>query len=185
MTRCKRTRKKRLTALQKRWCDAMVGEAHGNKARAAQIAGYQAGSRESFSSIGHKLSRQGHVAEHLAKLQEEFEAASGPSARDVKDYLSDVMSGTSGVPLLDAKGNAVLDAQGFPVMITIQRDRLRAAELLLRCMGAFAPEKHQHEVHSTGGMLVLPAPLSDDEWARRFSKGKVIDAEDLEKGRVV
>lgn len=66
------------------------------------------------------------------------------------------------------------------------RDRsaaLTALRELGKLHGAYAPEKHEHEV--TGGVLVAPARVSAAEWTERHVSGRESAAGALEAAEVV
>lgn len=141
----------KLTPKQRRWAEAYVGEAAGNGAKAARIAGYS-GDNEQMAVVGWRNTRNDSIRAVLDAWTESDPLVTGRIER--LRLLAAIARGDA----YDEK----LDAQGNRVLLRVQtKDRLQALKALAEAAGEYI---QRHEVKVDGdleklGMKELTAEL--------------------------
>ncbi len=121
-----------LTVKERVFCDAFV-ETKGNATQAAKDAGYKGKNDAVFRSIGKENLTKPHIQRYLAQFEKVAEEKALMTKEEAMRVLSDL-----------ARSEEVRET-----------DRIRAAELILRCYGAFV---NNVKVEGT-----LPVVLAGDE----------------------
>lgn len=127
----------KLTPKQRRWAEAYVGEACGNGAKAARIAGYT-GTMEQMAVVGWRNARNESIRAVLDAWTESDPLVTGRIER--LRLLAAI-----------ARGDAYderLDNQGGRVEIRVAtRDRLAALKALAEASGEYI-QRHEHKLES-------------------------------------
>jgi hypothetical protein len=119
------TRTPRLTLKQRRFCQAYTGEAEGNGARAAELAGYASKRRDSLKENASRLLRMPHVRAEIDRICAEHPLVASREQR--RALLAKIATG-------ELPGTEV-------------RDRVNALHLLLKSSGDLI-ERRQIEVNA-------------------------------------
>lgn len=125
-----------MTLRQKKFCDEYI--ICGNAAEAAIKAGY---SPKTAKSIGQRLLTYVTVRSYIDQRLEEINSEKIADAEEVLRYLTSVMRGehTEEIPILCGDGVQELTAKEVGA-----KERLKAAEMLGKVTGLFAPGGAQY-----------------------------------------
>ena len=125
-----------MTLRQKKFCDEYI--ICGNATEAAIKAGY---SPKTAKSIGQRLLTYVTVRSYIDQRLEEINSEKIADAEEVLRYLTSVMRGehTEEIPILCGDGVQELTAKGVGA-----KERLKAAEMLGKVTGLFAPGGAQY-----------------------------------------
>uniref|UniRef100_UPI004024A889 terminase small subunit n=1 Tax=Dialister sp. TaxID=1955814 RepID=UPI004024A889 len=132
---------KSLTVKQRRFVDAYIET--GNAAEAARRAGYKS---RNADVMGRENLRKPTVRKVLEARLKELEDAQIADAREVLIYLTSVMRGEieEEVPVVEGCGKGVSKARIIRKHISA-RDRLRAAEMLMKRHGLLLSDIEREE----------------------------------------
>ncbi len=123
-----------LTEKRQRFVEAMCGEAVGNAAEAARLAGYQARNAHGFAVIGNELLTKPDIRQAIAAFQEKTRTDAIATAQAVAEFLTEAMRNPAGV----------------------EPSRIQAAKELARIRGYLPPK--ETKVEHTGAEVVLYLP---------------------------
>lgn len=115
----------RVNEKQKRFVDAYIQTA--NASEAARQAGY---SKQTAYSIGERLLRNVEVKKAIDARLKEMESARVAEAQEVLEHLTAVVRGEMTEEVVTNSGKKFIVTVG-------ERDKLKAAEMLLKVHGAF------------------------------------------------
>ena len=135
-----------MTERQKRFVDAYIKT--GNASEAARLAGY---SEKTANRIGEENLSKLDISREVAKRLEELKTARTADVKETLEYLTSVMRGekTEIVVVVVGTGKGFSKSEKVEVP-TSTRDRLKAAEHLLKVHGAF-----KNEVQVTNAVPVV------------------------------
>ena len=135
-----------MTERQKRFVDAYIKT--GNASEAARLAGY---SRKNVNVDGAKLLVNPSISREIEKRLKELESERTADVKETLEYLTSVMRGekTEIVVVVVGTGKGFSKSEKVEVP-TSTRDRLKAAEHLLKVHGAF-----KNEVQVTNAVPVV------------------------------
>ena len=135
-----------MTERQKRFVDAYIKT--GNASEAARLAGY---SRKNVNVDGAKLLANSSISREIEKRLKELESERTADVKETLEYLTSVMRGekTEIVVVVVGTGKGFSKSEKVEVP-TSTRDRLKAAEHLLKVHGAF-----KNEVQVTNAVPVV------------------------------
>lgn len=156
-----------LSVKQQLFVTALVGEAKGNAAEAARIAGYRSRTDQGFARIGEENRRKPEIAKAIATALERLEAEGMATAVEVQTFLTGVMRGTAcRSPVMTMAGPLRDEATGEIVTEPPEaKDRVKAASELVKVLGLAAPKKLEHsgtvETHIT---LSPEVEAALDDW---------------------
>ena len=127
---------KKLTERQKRFVDFYVKT--GNASEAARLAGY---SEKTANRIGEENLSKPDISQEVRKRLDELESSRTADVKETLEYLTAVMRGekTETVVVVVGTGKGYSKSEKVEVPINT-RDRLKAAEHLLKVNGAFKNE---------------------------------------------
>jgi len=137
-------RKTGLTKKQEAFVQAYIGKGHGDVTRSAEIAGYEANSKESFMTVGRDLLRKPHVVAEIKRLRDERVRADTLTRVERLKHLTDIVLNPN------AK-----DA-----------DRIRAIEVLCKMEGDFIERRlveSKTEVSFADRRRAMRVLLGDEE----------------------
>ena len=125
-----------MTERQKRFVDAYIKT--GNASEAARLAGY---SKKNVNVDGAKLLANPSISREIEKRLKELESERTADLKETLEYLTSVMRGekTEIVVVVVGTGKGFSKSEKVEVP-TSTRDRLKAAEHLLKVHGAFKNE---------------------------------------------
>lgn len=125
-----------MTPKQRRFCDEYISS--GNATDAAQKAGY---SPKTAYSQGQRLLKKVELKAYIESELEKLHSTKIANAEEVLEYLTSVMRGENKEQTLrlDGEGVQVVDDIDVPA-----KERIKAAELLGRINGLFAPGGAQY-----------------------------------------
>ena len=143
-----------MTERQKRFVDAYIKT--GNASEAARLAGY---SRKNVDVDSAKLLVNPSISREIAKRLKELESERTADVKETLEYLTSVMRGekTEIVVVVVGTGKGFSKSEKVEVPIST-RDRLKAAEHLLKVHGAF-----KNEVQVTSAVPVVISGSEDIE----------------------
>ena len=135
-----------MTERQKRFVDAYIKT--GNASEAARLAGY---SRKNVNVDGAKLLANSSISREIEKRLKGLESERTADVKETLEYLTSVMRGekTEIVVVVVGTGKGFSKSEKVEVP-TSTRDRLKAAEHLLKVHGAF-----KNEVQVTNAVPVV------------------------------
>ena len=135
-----------MTERQKRFVDAYIKT--GNASEAARLAGY---SKKNVNVDGAKLLANSNISREVQKRLKELESERTADVKETLEYLTSVMRGekTEIVVVVVGTGKGFSKSEKVEVP-TSTRDRLKAAEHLLKVHGAF-----KNEVQVTNAVPVV------------------------------
>lgn len=135
-----------LNERQRRFVDAYIKT--GNASKAARMAGY---SEKTAYSIGEENLRKPEISREVQKRLKEMESERTADVKETLEYLTSVMRGekTEIVVVTVGTGKGFSKSEKIEVPIST-RDRLKAAEHLLKVHGAF-----KNEVQVTNAVPVV------------------------------
>ena len=135
-----------MTERQKRFVDAYIKT--GNASEAARLAGY---SKKNVNVDGAKLLANSNISREVQKRLKELESERTADVKETLEYLTSVMRGekTEIVVVVVGTGKGFSKSEKVEVPIST-RDRLKAAEHLLKVHGAF-----KNEVQVTNAVPVV------------------------------
>lgn len=132
-----------LTAKRRAFVLAYVGVAAFNASEAARIAGYK-----SCETEGSRLLRNAAVAREIKRYETRAVAKAEMTAQDVVAWLERVVVGEEGEPAgVDDKGNAL-------VVPAALRDRLKAADMLMKYHHAYDAPDEQPALEASGAVVI-------------------------------
>ena len=125
-----------MTERQKRFVDAYIKT--GNASEAARLAGY---SKKNVNVDGAKLLANPSISREIEKRLKELESERTADLKETLEYMTSVMRGekTEIVVVVVGTGKGFSKSEKVEVP-TSTRDRLKAAEHLLKVHGAFKNE---------------------------------------------
>ena len=143
-----------MTERQKRFVDAYIKT--GNASEAARLAGY---SRKNVDVDSAKLLVNPSISREVQKRLKELESERTADVKETLEYLTSVMRGekTEIVVVVVGTGKGFSKSEKVEVP-TSTRDRLKAAEHLLKVHGAF-----KNEVQVTSAVPVVISGSEDIE----------------------
>ena len=143
-----------MTERQKRFVDAYIQT--GNASEAARLAGY---SRKNVDVDSAKLLVNPSISREIEKRLKELESERTADVKETLEYLTSVMRGekTEIVVVVVGTGKGFSKSEKVEVP-TSTRDRLKAAEHLLKVHGAF-----KNEVQVTSAVPVVISGSEDIE----------------------
>lgn len=134
-----------LTEKQQRFIEAYCGEAKGNGAEAARLAGYQAKDPHAYAVVADRLLTSVDIRGAIDAFREKVTSDAIATAEEVQGFLTDVMRG--------AMSHTELNAMGDPIQISPPwKVRVTAAVELGKMRGYSAPVKT--DVNITGAPIV-------------------------------
>ena len=134
----------KLTEKQQRFVEAYVGEAKGNATQAARIAGYK-GNPKTLESMGRENLAKHGIRIEIDRVLEKVRSAAVATTEEVLAFLTKTMRGEVVVNVIAVTHDGDEESpKSFPTFVET-KDRLKAAELLLKAQGAFI-ERHDVKV---------------------------------------
>lgn len=141
---------KPLSAQQKKFCELYVsGRPAG---RAYEEAGYKAKGAKADESASRALSRNAKVIEYVEELRAECKSTAIMTATERMEWLSGVI--TTPLSEIDSKSLYCAEEVRSDGSYKLKKvDPIRAMDILNRMDGAYAPEKHEHQISSVKDII--------------------------------
>lgn len=139
-----------LSAQQKKFCELYVsGRPAG---RAYEEAGYKAKGAKADESASRALSRNAKVIEYVAELRAEVKSTAIMTATERMEWLSGAIQTPLGE--VDSSSEYCAEETNTEDSHKIKKvDPLRAMDILNKMDGAYAPEKHEHQISSVKDII--------------------------------